>query len=75
MQNTIRGLIQKNGSKIILMVMDGVGGMPLNGKTELETASTPNLDKLAADGACGLHIPVGHGITPGSGPGHLGLFG
>lgn len=75
MQNTIRGLIQKNGSKIILLVMDGVGGLPLNGKTELETASTPNLDKLASESACGQHIPVGHGITPGSGPGHLGLFG
>ncbi len=75
MQDTIRGLIQKNGSKIILLVLDGLGGLPLNGKTELETAATPNLDKLASEGACGLHIPVGQGITPGSGPGHLGLFG
>jgi 2,3-bisphosphoglycerate-independent phosphoglycerate mutase len=75
MQELIKGLIQKNNSKIILMVMDGVGGLPQYGKTELEAASTPNLDALAREGATGLHVPVGYGITPGSGPGHLGLFG
>lgn len=64
-------------SKIILLVADGLGGLPLEpgGKTELETARTPHLDQCARDGTCGLSIPVLPGITPGSGPGHLGLFG
>lgn len=75
MQNIIRHLIQKNSSKIILTVLDGVGGLPVNGRTELEAARTPNLDALAQVSACGLHMPVGYGITPGSGPGHLGIFG
>jgi 2,3-bisphosphoglycerate-independent phosphoglycerate mutase len=72
-----RELQESNGSKLVLLVADGVGGLPLEpgGKTELETARTPNLDALARDGVCGLSIPVGLGITPGSGPGHLGLFG
>lgn len=75
MQELIKPLIQKNGSKIVLVVLDGLGGLPVNGRTELETARTPNLDALAARSACGLHVPVAYGITPGSGPGHLGLFG
>src|SRR5438874_2766296 len=73
----IRDLREDNGSKIVLLVADGLGGLPLEpgGKTELETARTPNLDGYVKDGVCGLSIPVLHGITPGSGPGHLGLFG
>jgi len=60
-----------------MLVMDGIGGLPLEpqGLTELETAKTPHLDDLASEGICGLQLPIGTGITPGSGPGHLSLFG
>ncbi|UCF99033.1 MAG: 2,3-bisphosphoglycerate-independent phosphoglycerate mutase [Spirochaetaceae bacterium] len=77
MQDIVRDLYIKNEKKIVLLVMDGVGGLPREqgGKTELETAKTPNLDALAAAGECGLHLPIGFGITPGSAPGHLALFG
>ena len=73
----VRELVEKNSSKIVLLVADGLGGLPLEpgGKTELETAATPNLDRLAAIGTSGSSVPVLPGITPGSGPGHLGLFG
>jgi 2,3-bisphosphoglycerate-independent phosphoglycerate mutase len=75
MQTLIKPLIQKNTSKIVYIVLDGVGGLPVSGRTELEAAETPNLDAIAAESACGLHTPVAMGITPGSGPGHLGIFG
>ena len=73
----VRELAEKNTSKIVMLVADGLGGLPLEpgGRTELETASTPNLDALARRGTSGSSIPVLPGITPGSGPGHLGLFG
>jgi 2,3-bisphosphoglycerate-independent phosphoglycerate mutase len=73
----VRELAEKAASKIVMLVADGLGGLPLEpgGKTELETAATPNLDRLAARGTSGSSIPVLPGITPGSGPGHLGLFG
>ena len=72
-----RQLFVKNESKIVMYVADGLGGLPQQpgGLTELETARTPNLDKLVREGVCGGSIPVAPGVSPGSGPGHLGLFG
>jgi 2,3-bisphosphoglycerate-independent phosphoglycerate mutase len=76
-QDLLRDLHTKNQSKIIMLVADGLGGLPMEpgGPTELEAANTPNLDDLAKRGVQGGSIPVLPGITPGSGPGHLGLFG
>ncbi|MEJ5337737.1 MAG: 2,3-bisphosphoglycerate-independent phosphoglycerate mutase [Thermus sp.] len=70
-------LMQASESKILLVVLDGVGGLPLEpgGPTELEAARTPNLDRLAEESALGLLTPVYPGLAPGSGPGHLALFG
>ncbi len=70
-------LLHDSGGKILLLVMDGLGGLPRtsDGLTELETAHTPNMDRLAREGSTGLTIPVARGIAPGSGPAHLALFG
>ncbi|MCH2210799.1 MAG: 2,3-bisphosphoglycerate-independent phosphoglycerate mutase [Fuerstiella sp.] len=72
-----RNLHRQNDTRIVLCVSDGLGGLPMQpgGKTELETARTPNMDALARHGVTGLSVPVLPGIAPGSGPGHLGLFG
>lgn len=73
----IKSISRSSPTRIVLLVIDGLGGLPHSqtGKTELETANTPTLDQLAAKGICGLIDPVSPGITPGSAPGHLALFG
>jgi 2,3-bisphosphoglycerate-independent phosphoglycerate mutase len=73
----LQKLIAPAQTKIAMIILDGLGGLAPEpgGKTELETARTPNLDALAAQSALGLTVPVGPGITPGSGPGHLAIFG
>jgi 2,3-bisphosphoglycerate-independent phosphoglycerate mutase len=73
----LRDCYVSTGSKIVLLVVDGLGGLahPDTGRSELETAKTPNLDAMAQQSACGLTTPVIVGVAPGSGPGHLALFG
>ena len=73
----ITDLTQSTPSKVVMLVVDGLGGLPHGetGRSELETARLPNLDALARHSAAGLTTPVGPGIAPGSGPGHLALFG
>ncbi len=71
----LKDLIAPNDSKIVLLVMDGIGDIPEDGKTPLMAAKTPNLDSVAKESELGQTIPVLYGITPGSGPGHLSLFG
>ncbi len=74
---TVRDLAVQTPSKIVFLVMDGLGGLPhpRTRRTELESANVPNLDRLATEGNLGLTEPVAPGITPGSGPSHLALFG
>jgi 2,3-bisphosphoglycerate-independent phosphoglycerate mutase len=77
MLDVIRPLVVSNTTKIVLLSLDGLGGLPRpeTGRSELETAAIPHLHALASEAACGLLRHVAPGITPGSGPGHLGLFG
>src|SRR5216117_3525380 len=77
MLDVIAPLVISNTTKIVLISLDGLGGLPRpeTGRSELETAHLPNLSQLATEAACGLIRHVAPGITPGSGPGHLGLFG
>src|SRR3972149_6599484 len=74
-EEVIRALAQRTPSKIVLLVIDGLGGIPHNGRTELEASDIPCLNKLASVSECGLTDPVSRGVTPGSGPSHLALFG
>ena len=72
----MRELAIEEKTRIVLLVMDGLGGLPLAaGLTELEAAQTPNLDRLAAEGTLGLSRPVSAGVSPGSGPAHMAMFG
>ncbi|MDY6856907.1 MAG: 2,3-bisphosphoglycerate-independent phosphoglycerate mutase [Thermodesulfobacteriota bacterium] len=76
-EGLLEKLIIKNDTKIVYLILDGVGGLSLEGKkgTELQVAHKPNLDKLAEKSICGLLDPIAPGITPGSGPSHFSLFG
>lgn len=76
-EKTWKELLLQNDSKIIFLILDGLGGLPqeIGGKTELEIARTPHLDRFAAEGICGVLDPIYPGFTPGSGPAHLALFG
>lgn len=75
--NTLKQLRKRPKGKIVLIVFDGLGGVPREpgGPTELESAKKPNLDAIAREGFCGLLDNVLPGLTPGSGPAHLSLFG
>jgi len=71
----LQSLVVQTESKLVMVVIDGIGGLPVRGKTELETAKTPNLNRFTPQAVCGLIDPISYGITPGSGPSHLALFG
>ena len=74
-EEVLHSLVVQTESKLLLVVIDGLGGLPIRGKTELEASKHPNLDRLNSKAICGLIDPISYGITPGSGPSHLALFG
>jgi len=74
-EEVLHSLVVQTDSKLLMVIIDGIGGLPIRGKTELEAAKIPNLDRLASKSVCGLMDPISYGITPGSGPSHLALFG
>jgi 2,3-bisphosphoglycerate-independent phosphoglycerate mutase len=74
-EEVLQSLVVQTESKLLMVVIDGIGGLPVHGRTELEAAKIPNLDRLASKSVCGLIDPISYGITPGSGPSHLALFG
>ncbi len=74
-EEVLQSLVIQTDSKLVMVVIDGLGGLPMQGKTELEAAKTPNLGRLTSKSICGLIDPIAYGITPGSGPSHLALFG
>jgi 2,3-bisphosphoglycerate-independent phosphoglycerate mutase len=74
-EEVLHSLVVQTESKLVMVVIDGIGGLPIRGKTELEAAKTPNLDRFTSKASCGLIDPISYGITPGSGPSHLALFG
>src|SRR4030066_1218496 len=74
-EEVLQSLVIQTESKLVMVVMDGIGGLPVRGKTELETAKTQNLNRFTPKAVCGLIDPISYGITPGSGPSHLALFG
>jgi 2,3-bisphosphoglycerate-independent phosphoglycerate mutase len=74
-EELMKSISVKNPAKMVMLVIDGLGGLPVNGKTEMEQSHIPNLDKLASNSICGLADPISPGVTPGSGPSHLALFG
>src|SRR3972149_1771327 len=75
-RDLIETLVVRNEKRIVYLICDGLGGANgEDGRSELQVASLPNLDRLARESSCGLLDPVMPGVTPGSGPGHLALFG
>ena len=74
-EEVLQSLVVQTESKLLMVVIDGIGGLPVRGRTELEAAKIPNLDRLASKSICGLIDPISRGVTPGSGPSHLALFG
>src|SRR3990170_845305 len=74
-EEVLQSLAIQTESKLLMVIIDGIGGLPVRGKTELEAARIPNLDRLTYRSICGLIDPISYGITPGSGPSHLALFG